>query len=100
MARILKICINAFFKKVFLLASVLTSETVTGCIQEGRGQIGICNGVQNSRCPGNSRKKYIGCPHPHKSELGDGTHGAGPFRAVLYSNSCAANLWHGHLTYL
>ena len=35
-----------------------------------------------------------------KPELGEGTHGAGPFRAVLYSNSCAANLWHGHLTYL
>ena len=66
----------------------------------GRPQIGICNGVQNSRCPGNIRKIYIGCPHPHKPELGEGTHGAGPFRAVLYSNSCAANLWHGHLTYL
>ena len=58
----------------------------------GGHQIGICNGVQNSRCPGNIRKIYIGCPHPHKPELGDGTHGAGPFRAVLY--------WSGHLTYL
>ena len=42
---------------------------------------------------------YIGCPHP-KSELGDGTRGAGPLRAVLNSNSFADNLWHGHLTYL
>ena len=63
-------------------------------------QIGICNGVQNSQCPGNIRKIYIGCPHPHKPKLGEGTHGAGPFRAVLCSNSFAANLWHGHLTYL
>ena len=47
-------------------------------------------------------EKYIerGFPHPHKSELGVGTHGAGPLRAVLYTNSFAANLWHGHLTYL
>ena len=37
---------------------------------------------------------------PDKPELGEGTHGAGPFKAVLYSNSCAAKLWHGHLTYL
>ena len=49
----------------------------------GGPQIGICKGVQNSRCPGNLRKIYIGCPHPHKPELGEGTHGAGPFRAVL-----------------
>ena len=66
----------------------------------GGPQIGICNGVQNSRCPGNIRKIYIGCRHPHKPELGEGTRGAGPFRAVLHSNSCAANLWHSHLTYL
>ena len=31
----------------------------------GVPQIGICNGVQNSRCLGNTRKTYIGCPHPH-----------------------------------
>ena len=61
--------------------------------------MGICNGVQNSRYPGNIRKIYIGYP-PHKPELGEGTHGAGPFRAVIYSNSCAAKLRHGHLTYL
>ena len=66
----------------------------------GGPQIGVCNGVQNPRCPGNIRKIYIGYLHPHKPELGEGTHGAGPFRAILYSNSCAANLWHGHLTYL
>ena len=70
-------------------------------VQPRRGpQIGICNGVQNSRCPGNIRKIYIGCSHPHKPEVGEGTHGAGPFRAVLCNNSCAANLWYGHLTYL
>ena len=44
--------------------------------------------------------KNIGCPHPYKSELGDGTHGAGPLKVVLHSNSFATNLWHGHLTYL
>ena len=49
----------------------------------GGSQEGICNGAQNARCPGNVRKIYIGCPHPHKPELGEGTHGAGPFRAVF-----------------
>ena len=29
----------------------------------GGPQIGICNGVQNSRCPRNTRKIYAGCPH-------------------------------------
>ena len=38
--------------------------------EAGRSQEGICNGVQNSRCPGNIRKIYIGCPHPHKPEPG------------------------------
>ena len=65
-----------------------------------RPHIGICNGVQNSRCSGNIRKIYIGCPHPHKPEPGEGTHGTGPFRAVLGSKSFAANPWHSHLTYL
>ena len=66
----------------------------------GGPQIGIGNGVQNSGCPGNIREIYIGCPHPQEPELGEGTHGAGPFRAVLYNSSCAGNLWHGHLTCL
>ena len=35
-----------------------------------RAQEGICNGVQNSRCPGNIRKMYVGCPHPHRPEPG------------------------------
>ena len=78
---------------------ILVCPSVTGCSQEG-APIGICNGVQNSRCPENIRKIYVGCPHPHKPELGEGTHAAGPFRAVLYSNSFAADLWHSHLTYL
>ena len=34
----------------------------------------------------------IGCPDPHKSELGDGTPGAVPLRAVVNSNSCVDNL--------
>ena len=42
-------------------------------------------------------KIYIGCPHPQKPELGYGTHGAGPLRAVLHSNSFANNLRHGSL---
>ena len=66
----------------------------------GGPQEGICDGVLDSGCPGNIRKMYIGCPHPHKPELGERTQGTGPFRAVLYNNSCAANLGHGHLTYL
>ena len=66
----------------------------------GGPQIGICNGVQNSRCPGDIRKICIGCPHPHKPELGEGTRGAGPVGAVLCSNGFAANASQGHLTYL
>ena len=66
----------------------------------GGPQIGICNGIQNSRCPGNIRKIYVGCPHPHKPELGEGTYGARPFRVILYGNSFAANSWRDHLTCL
>ena len=65
--------------------------------REAPPQRGICNGVQNSGCPGNKNRR---CPQPRRSELGDGTHGAGPLRVVLHSNSFAANLRHGHLTYL
>ena len=36
----------------------------------GGPQIGICNGVQNSRCPGNIRNIYIGCPHPPQAWAG------------------------------
>ena len=53
-------------------------------------QRGICNGVQNSGYTGNI--KNMGCPHPHKSELGNGTHGAGPLRFALHCNSFANNL--------
>ena len=53
----------------------------------GGPQTRIYNGVQNSRCPGNIRKIYMGCPHPHKLELGEGTHGAGPFRAVCIATA-------------
>ena len=41
--------------------------------------------------------KNIGCPHPHKSEGGDGARGVGQLRAVLHSNSFANNLRHGSL---
>ena len=36
----------------------------------GGPQEGICNGVQDSGCPGNIRKMYIGWPHPHRPEPG------------------------------
>ena len=36
----------------------------------GGGQIGICNGVQDSGCPANTRKMYVGCLHPHRPEPG------------------------------
>ena len=36
----------------------------------GGPQEGICNGVQDSGCPGNIRKMYIGCPHPYRPEPG------------------------------
>ena len=58
---------------------------------EGVAKKGFVMGSR-TRCPGNVRKIYIGCPHPHKSELGDGMHGAGPLRVVLNSNSFADNL--------
>ena len=35
---------------------------------------------------------YFGCPHPHRSELGDGTHGGGLLKVVLNSNNFVANL--------
>ena len=69
-------------------------------VQPGEPQVGICNGVRNLGCPGNILKIYMGCPHPHKSELEDGTHGAGPLRVVLHSNSFADNFRNSHLTYL
>ena len=31
---------------------------------------GFVNGVQDSGCPGNIGKMYIGCPHPHRPEPG------------------------------
>ena len=34
----------------------------------GEPQEGICNGVQDSGCPGNIRKMYVGCLHPHRPE--------------------------------
>ena len=59
-------------------------------VQPGDPKSRICNGVQNSGCPGNI--KNMGCPHPYKSKMGDGTHRAGPLRVVLHSNSFADNL--------
>ena len=44
---------------------------VRGCSQ-GAPKREICNGVQNSGCPGNI--KNMGCPHPNKSELRDVTY--------------------------
>ena len=62
--------------------------SVRGC-SHGNPKRRVCNEVQNSWCPGNI--KNMGCPHPYKSELEDGTHGTGPLR-VLHSNSFADNL--------
>ena len=67
-------------------------DCVTGCSQEGGPKQRFVMGSRAQGVQEILEKKYIGCLHPHKSELGDKTHGAGPFRAVLYSNSCAANL--------
>ena len=36
--------------------------------------------------------KYTECPLSQKSELGEGTQGAGPLRVVLNSNSVADNV--------
>ena len=74
---------------------------ITGCSQEAGPKERFVMGTRTQGVQEILEKNiYIGCPHLYKSELGDGTHGTGPFRAVLYSKSCAANLWHGHLTYL
>ena len=32
--------------------------------------------------------KNMGCPHPHKSELGDGTHGAGLLSCFAKQQFC------------
>ena len=81
-------------------SNAVSKESMKQGAAKRRAPKRICNGVQNSRCSRNIRKIYIGCPHPHKPELGDGTQGTGPFRAVLCSNSFAANPWHGHLAHL
>ena len=65
----------------------------------GGGKWGFVMGSRTQECPGNIREKKI-YGVLNQSELGNGTQGAGPLRAVLHSNSFAANLLHGHLTYL
>ena len=69
-------------------------------------QIGICNGGPELKV---SRRYWkdiyrISSP-PWAWAVGSGgrgvhTQGAGPFRIVSYSNSCAANLWHGFIDML
>ena len=55
--------------------------------------MGICNGSRTQGVQEILEKNiYIGYPHPHKSELGGGMHGAGPLRVVSNSNSFADNL--------
>ena len=49
------------------LLQVFTT-TEAGCSQEEGPKKGF--GVQDSGCPGNIRKMYIGCPHPHRPEPG------------------------------
>ena len=51
------------------------ANEVAGCVPywnrvqpRGGPQEGICNGVQSSRCPGNIRKMFVGCPYPHRPE--------------------------------
>ena len=59
-----------------------------------------CNGVQTGPSPSKEGfvmgprtqgimeiLKIYRCPHTHKSELMDGTHGAGPLSIILHINS-------------
>ena len=75
---------------------------VTGCSQRWAGGAGKEGFVVGWRTQGIQEigKIYEGRPHPYKSELRVGTPGAGPLGVVLNSNSFAAKLPHGHLTYL
>ena len=77
----------------------VSSEAEAGCSQEEGPKKGFVMGSR-TQCVQEILEIHIGCPHPHMPEPGEGTHGTGPFRAVLGSNSFAANPWHGHLTYL
>ena len=75
--------------------------SITGCSQAGEPKWGF---VMGSRTQGVQEilEKYIylGCPHPHTSDLGNGTNGAEPLSTVLNSNTFAYNLLNSHLTYL
>ena len=63
-------------------------------------QEGICNGVQDSGCPGNIRKMYVGCPHPHRPEPGGMGH-MEQGHSELFWVATALQLTPGsHLTYL
>ena len=75
-----------------MLADITDFGSETGCSQEEGPKQGF---VMGSRTQGVQEilEKYIyDVLAPHQSELGDGTHGAGPLRAVLHSNSFADNL--------
>ena len=66
------------------LYMAILSESVTGCSQ-GPPKEGF---VMRSRTQGIQEILEIyRCPHPNKSELGDGTHGAGPLRVILHISS-------------
>ena len=65
---------------------------VTGCSRGGGAHRDLYWGPEFRVSRKYWKNIYIGCPHPQKSELGDGTHVAGPLRAVLNSNSFADNL--------
>ena len=82
----------------FPVPIVYASEA--GCSQEEGLKKGFVMGSRTQGVQEILEKIYIGCPHPHKPELGEGTRGTGPFRAVLGSNSFAANPWHSYLMYL
>ena len=78
------------------LASMFCDENIfpieTGCNQEEGPKKGFVMGSRTQGVQEILENIYIGCPHPHQSEVGDGTHGARSLRAVLNSNSFADNL--------
>ena len=82
---------------VTLKDCVYSNHTVTGCSQGGP-QIGICNGVHSSGCPGNT-KKYRMSSTPTGLNWGMGRMEQGHWELSCIA-SFAPNLKRGHLTYL
>ena len=81
-----------------MLTIAFLGQVVTGCSQPLPHKDRFVTGSRTRGVQG--ILKTYRCPHPHKSELGDGTHGAEPLRVILHIGSFVNNNKNGHLTYV